>query len=73
MDAGFRPPVREILIGAGILLLVVGLLWPYLSRYGGRLPGDMVMRRGGWTCFFPIVTSLVLSVLISLILWLFRR
>lgn len=73
MEGGFRPPVREVLIGAGILLLVVGLVWPFLSRYAGRLPGDVVVRRGGSTCLFPIVTSLVLSVLLSLILWLFRR
>jgi hypothetical protein len=73
MQGDFRPGVREILIALGILILVAGLLWPLLSRYFGRLPGDIVVRRGGWTCAFPIVTSLVLSLLLSLILWLFRR
>ncbi|MFN2386989.1 MAG: DUF2905 domain-containing protein [Thermoanaerobaculia bacterium] len=73
MQGDFRPGVREILIAVGILILVAGLLWPFLSRYFGRLPGDIVVRRGGWTCAFPIITSLVLSVLLSLILWLFRR
>lgn len=65
--------MRGLLVGAGILLLVAGLLWPLLSRYLGRLPGDIVIRRGGLTIVFPIVTCLLLSVLFSLLLWLFRR
>ena len=73
MEGDFRPNARAILIAVGILILVAGLLWPVLSRYFGRLPGDILVRRGGWTCAFPIVTSLVLSLLLTLILWLFRR
>jgi formate hydrogenlyase subunit 3/multisubunit Na+/H+ antiporter MnhD subunit len=69
----FQSPLRAILIVAGIVLLAAGVLWPFLSRYFGRLPGDIVVRREGWTFAFPIVTCLVLSVLISLLLWLFRR
>ena len=64
---------RSILIALGILFLVAGLLWPVLSRYFGRLPGDIVIRRGSGTIFFPIVTCIVLSLLISLLFWLFRR
>ena len=66
-------PLRAILIVLGIVLLAAGLLWPFVSRYFGRLPGDIVVRREGWTFAFPIVTCLVLSILISLLLWLFRR
>ena len=44
-----------------------------MSRYFGRLPGDVVVRRENWTFAFPIVTCLVLSLLLSLLLWLFRR
>jgi hypothetical protein len=65
--------LRGILIALGVVLLAAGLLWPFLSRYVGRLPGDIVVRREGWTFAFPIVTGLVLSVILSLLLWLFRR
>jgi hypothetical protein len=60
-----------LLFGAAIFTL--GLLWPVVSRYFGRLPGDVVVRRENWTFAFPIVTCLVLSLLLSLLLWLFRR
>jgi hypothetical protein len=61
-----------ILIGAAILL--IGLLWPWLSKLGlGRLPGDIVVRREGFSIYFPIVTCLIISALASLIFWLFRR
>ena len=66
-------PMRTLLIAAGAALLLAGLAWPFLSRYLGRLPGDIVVRREGWTFAFPIVTCLVLSVVLSLLFWLFRR
>lgn len=67
------PPWRALLIGLGVAFLAAGLLWPLLSRFVGRLPGDVVVRRGGWTIAFPIVTCLILSLIVSLILWLLRR
>jgi len=67
------PPFRGFLILFGALLLAAGLLWPLLSRFLGRLPGDIVVRREGWTFMFPVVTCLLLSLLLSLLLWLFRR
>ncbi len=67
------PPWRALLIGLGLALVAAGLLWPLLSRFVGRLPGDVVVRRGGWTIAFPIVTCLILSLVVSLILWLLRR
>ena len=66
-------PWRAILIALGLLFVAAGLAWPLLARYVGRLPGDIVVRREGLTFAFPIVTCLVLSVLASLLLWLFRR
>jgi hypothetical protein len=65
--------VRSLLIALGIVFFVAGVLWPVLSRYFGRLPGDVVVRRPGFTFAFPIVTCLVLSLLLSLLLWLLRR
>jgi len=65
--------VRQLLLAFGVLFLVAALLWPLISRYVGRLPGDIVIRRPGCTLVFPIVTCLLLSLLLSLVLWLFRR
>jgi hypothetical protein len=66
--------VARLLIALGVVLVVAGLLWPLLSRLGlGRLPGDIVVRREGFTFYFPLVTSLLLSGLLTLVLWLFRR
>ncbi|HEX7253427.1 MAG TPA: DUF2905 domain-containing protein [Thermoanaerobaculia bacterium] len=65
--------MRTLLIAAGVLLLAAGVLWPVLSRYVGRLPGDIVVRRPGFTFAFPIVTCLLLSLLLTLLLWLLRR
>jgi hypothetical protein len=73
MPDPIQSPVRTLLLAAGAILFVLGLLWPIVSRYFGRLPGDVVVRRETWTFAFPIVTCLVLSLVFSLILWLFRR
>jgi hypothetical protein len=66
--------LQRLLIVVGATILVVGLLWPYLARLGiGRLPGDILIRRSGFTLYAPIVTCLILSVVLSLLFWLFRR
>jgi len=62
------------LIAIGLALVVAGLLWPWLGRLGlGRLTGDIVIERGELRLYFPIITCLVVSVVVSLILWLFGR
>lgn len=66
--------MRGWLIAIGIVLVAVGLLWPWLNRLGlGRLPGDIVVQRGGFGFYFPIVTCLIVSVVLSFILWLLNR
>ena len=72
MEGNFNP-LRGMLIAAGALLLLAGILWPAISRYVGRLPGDIVVRKPGFTFVFPIVTCLILSALLTLLFWLFRR
>jgi hypothetical protein len=58
----------------GLAILVLGLLWPYLSRIGlGRLPGDIVIERDGGAFYFPIVTCLLLSIIASVLFWVFGR
>lgn len=54
-------------------MVAAALFWPLVSRYLGRLPGDIVIRRPGFTCAFPLVTSLLLSILLTLLFWIFRR
>ncbi len=66
--------MARFLISLGLILVVAGLLWPYLAKLGlGRLPGDISFTRGNTTFYFPIVTSIVLSVVLSLVLWLAGR
>jgi hypothetical protein len=66
--------MARLLILIGILLILAGLLWPWLTRLGlGHLPGDIHIEREHFSFHFPIVTSLVLSVLLSLILWLLNK
>ncbi len=66
----------KILIGLGALILVIGLVILLLGRLNvpvGRLPGDFVIRRGAFTFYFPLATSVVLSVLLTLLLMFLRR
>lgn len=67
------PSIRTVLLVGGIALVAAAIAWPVLARYFGRLPGDVVVRRPGVTFVFPIVTCLLLSLLVTLLLWIFRR
>lgn len=58
----------------GSLLVAAGLLWPWLKKLNlFRLPGDIVIDRPGTKVFIPITTMILLSAVVSLVLWLFRR
>ena len=62
------------LIILGVVLVAAGLLWPWLSRLGlGRLPGDIVIERDDFRLYLPLATSLLISLVLSLILWLLNR
>ena len=66
--------MQKFLIIAGLSLLLVGLLWPWLGKLPlGRLPGDIVVERGGFRFYFPVTTAVLLSLVASLLYWLFRR
>jgi hypothetical protein len=66
--------MQRLLIVLGVLLVAAGVLWPWLSRLPfGRLPGDIHVVREGFSFHFPLTTGLVISIVISLILWFFRR
>jgi Protein of unknown function (DUF2905) len=62
------------LIIVGVLLVAIGLAWPWISKLGlGRLPGDIRIETESGGFYFPIVTCLIISVALSLVLWLLRR
>lgn len=62
------------LITLGVILIGFGLLWPILAKLGlGNLPGDIRIERKGYTFYFPLTSGLLLSVILTLILWIFRR
>jgi len=64
----------RLLIVFGAILLVAGLLLTAAGRLGlGKLPGDIVYRRRNFSFYFPLMTSILLSIVLSLLLWLFRR
>jgi membrane protein implicated in regulation of membrane protease activity len=66
--------MQRFLIIAGAILLAAGLLWPWLGHLGlGRLPGDIAVERPHFRLYFPWVTCLVISVVLTLLIWLFRK
>lgn len=66
--------MQRVLIVLGALVLAAGLAWPWLRKLPlGRLPGDIHVVKQGFSLHFPIVSCIVVSVLVTLILWLFRR
>ncbi|WP_040661802.1 DUF2905 domain-containing protein [Nitrococcus mobilis] len=65
---------QRLLIIVGMTLLVAGLLWPLIVKLGlGRLPGDLAIKKDNFAFYFPITTSIIISVLLTLIVWLFRK
>jgi Protein of unknown function (DUF2905) len=64
----------KILIFVGLALAVLGVIWLIGERIGlGRLPGDIVIEREGTRIYIPLMTSLIVSIGLSLLLWLFNR
>jgi len=62
------------LIAFGLLLVIAGLAWPWLSKLGlFRLPGDIVIERDGFRFYFPITSMVLISLVLSLIVWLLRK
>lgn len=66
--------MQKTLVILGLLLILIGVAWPWLGRLPlGRLPGDIVVDRGNFRFYFPLMTMIILSILLSLIFWLFRK
>ena len=66
--------MSRLLITLGVLMVATGLLWPVISKLGlGRLPGDIVIRRDHVAFYAPIATCLLVSLVLSLIVWIVGR
>jgi hypothetical protein len=66
--------MQRFLIAFGLIVLLAGLAWSWLGRIGlGRLPGDILIQRGGTSFYFPLVTCLLISIVLSGLFWLFNR
>ncbi len=66
--------MQRFLIGLGLVILLTGIAWPVLTKIGiGRLPGDIVIQRGSTSLYFPIVTCILISIVLSALMWLFNR
>jgi hypothetical protein len=66
--------VGKVLIVAGIVLVLAGVVWMLGERFGlGRLPGDILIERGGTRIYIPITTAILISAVLSLVLWLISR
>jgi len=66
--------MRRALLILGLVFVGLALVWPWLSRIGlGRLPGDVVVERGGLRIYVPIVSSILISVILSILLWILRK
>jgi len=66
--------MQRLLIGIGLVLVLAGIAWPLLSRIGlGRLPGDIVIQRGSTSFYFPLVTCIMVSLVLSEVMWLLNR
>lgn len=66
--------MSRTLIVVGLSIVAIGLLWPWLARSGlGRLPGDIVIERENFRLYVPITTAILVSIVLSAILWLITR
>ena len=74
MQTRYAVRMQRFLVVLGALLVVAGLAWPWLSRLPlGRLPGDIAIVRPGFRFYFPLTTLILVSLIVSLLLRLFRR
>ncbi len=66
--------MQQLLITLGIIFLVLGIIWPWLSQLPfGRLPGDIHIERENFSFYFPLMTGLLISIVLTLILWWMRK
>jgi uncharacterized protein HemY len=66
--------LQRTLIVIGIIILLAGLLWPWLIKLPiGKLPGDIIIDKPNFKIYIPITTMIIISLIVTLIIWLFRK
>ena len=66
--------MQRVLIILGLLLVLIGLAWPWLGKLPiRRLPGDIVVSRENFRFYFPLTTMIIVSILVSVIVWFLRK
>ncbi|MCZ7610736.1 MAG: DUF2905 domain-containing protein [Ignavibacterium sp.] len=66
--------VQKIIIIIGVVIILIGLNWPWISKLPfGKLPGDIVVDKPGFKLFFPITSMIILSLVVSLIIWIIKK
>ena len=66
--------MQKAVIIAGVLLIIIGILWPWLGKLPiGRLPGDIIISKPGLKVYVPITTMILISIIVSVILWLLKK
>ncbi len=65
---------QRLFIIIGILFVIVGIAWPWLKKLNiGNLPGDIIIKKQDFSFYFPITTCIIISIIVSLLFWLFRK
>ena len=66
--------MQRLIISIGILLVIIGLTWPWIKKLNlGHLPGDIVIKKQNFSFYFPITTCIIISAVLSLLFWFFRK
>ena len=66
--------MNKSIIIIGIIIVVIGVMWPLLSKLPiGRLPGDIAIKKDGFSLYLPITTMIIVSIVLSVIIWFFRK
>jgi hypothetical protein len=66
--------MNKTIISIGLVIVVIGVLWPLLSKLPfGRLPGDIAIKKDGFGLYLPITTMIIVSIVLSVIFWFFRK
>ena len=66
--------MNKILIIVGVIIIAIGVLWPIITKLPlGKLPGDLAIKKEGFQIYFPITTMIIISLVVSFLLWIFRK
>ncbi len=66
--------MQRLLIAAGVILVILGVLWPWVTKLGlGHLPGDLMIERNNFRLYLPVTTMIIVSLVLSVLVWLLKK